>query len=733
MPSLIPGFEYDIFISYRQKDNKGDRWVSEFVEALKTELESTFKEEVSVYFDINPHDGLLETHDVDESLKEKLKCLVFIPVISRTYCDPNSFAWEHEFKAFVEQASEDQFGLKVKLPGGNVASRVLPVRIHDLDNEDIRLCESVLGGVLRGIEFIFKSPGVNRPLHPKEENPQDNQNHTFYRDQINKVANAVKEIVAGLKQYENSENSELSEEESELLESADEENVIQQKKRKIGITLMVLLFLFIGSLLVFQFVFRNKPAANEIEKTIAVLPFQNLSNDSTQLWFCDGFVEDIRNNLQKVKSYTVRSKLSSDQYRDQKKSTRIIGNELNVNYLVGGSVGREGDNIKIWVHLSDSKADKQIWSNEYTRSKTQIFSLQSEIARGIVSELNTVLSPEEMAGLEKIPTKNQEAYNYYLQGRFFWNKRTDEGLKKSIEYFSESIKEDPDYALAYAGLADAYYILAWWGWYSRPEGYTLAKEYALKALNIDKNLADAHATLGTLLCWSDWKWGEAGKELKLATELNPNNSIAHQYYSELLDIIRNNQEARLEIDKALELDPFSTAINATSALYYYNDGKFGEAVNAYNRTLEINPDFIQSHIMNFEIYIRQGEGLKALEALQQYMLSDTLTSKIAGPLKEIYNKSGKDGLLSWLIESQRNNPAAGIYIAKCYALLGKKKEALDCLKKIIEMHFSEERGTENFPDEIPRIYNSPGFDNLRSEPDFQAIIKKMGLTEYVKQ
>ena len=156
MASIIPGYEYDIFISYRQKDNKGDRWVSEFVEALKTELESTFKEEVSVYFDINPHDGLLETHDVYASLKEKLKCLVFIPIISRTYCDPKSFAWEHEFRAFVELASQDKFGLKVKIPNGNVASRVLSVRIHDLDIADIKECESVLGGVLRGVDFIYK-------------------------------------------------------------------------------------------------------------------------------------------------------------------------------------------------------------------------------------------------------------------------------------------------------------------------------------------------------------------------------------------------------------------------------------------------------------------------------------------------------------------------------------------------------------------------------------------------
>jgi hypothetical protein len=136
---------------------------------------------------------------VDETLKEKLKGLVFIPIISRTYCDPKSFAWKHEFEAFIEQASKDRFGLKVKLPGGNIASRVLPVRIHDLVNEDIKLCESTLGGVMRGVEFIYRSPGVNRPLRQKEDNPHENQNHTIYRDQINKVANAVNEIIMGLK------------------------------------------------------------------------------------------------------------------------------------------------------------------------------------------------------------------------------------------------------------------------------------------------------------------------------------------------------------------------------------------------------------------------------------------------------------------------------------------------------------------------------------------------------
>jgi hypothetical protein len=199
MSSIIEGYTYDIFISYRQKDNKYDGWVTEFVDNLKRELEATFKEDVSVYFDINPNDGLLETHDVDASLKDKLKCLTFIPIISRTYCDPKSFAWDHELKAFVDLASGDQFGFKVKLPNGNVANRVLPIRIHDLDVADNKLCESVVGGVLRSIDFVYKETGVNRPLRAKDDDIIKNPGQILYRDQINKVALAIKDIIESMK------------------------------------------------------------------------------------------------------------------------------------------------------------------------------------------------------------------------------------------------------------------------------------------------------------------------------------------------------------------------------------------------------------------------------------------------------------------------------------------------------------------------------------------------------
>ena len=208
MASLIPGYEYDIFISYRQKDNKHDGWVTKFVDNLKGELEATFKEDVSVYFDENPHDRLQETHNVDMSLEGKLKCLIFIPILSQTYCDPNSYAWQYEFLAFNKLANEDRFGKNVRLKNGNYASRILPIRIHDLEPEDIKLFEKETGSVLRAMDFVFKTAtGVSRPLKTNEDHPQDNLNKTFYGDQINKVGHAIKEIIQGMKSEPDSQDT----------------------------------------------------------------------------------------------------------------------------------------------------------------------------------------------------------------------------------------------------------------------------------------------------------------------------------------------------------------------------------------------------------------------------------------------------------------------------------------------------------------------------------------------
>jgi TolB-like protein/Tfp pilus assembly protein PilF len=721
MSSIIEGYSYDIFISYRQKDNKHDGWVTEFVNQLKGELEATFKEDISIYFDENPFDGLLETHSVDKSLEGKLKCLIFIPIISQTYCDSKSFAWQHEFCAFNKLAKEDPFGRDIKLSSGNVASRILPVKIHDLDPEDKTLLEKELGAVLRCIEFIFKSAGVNRPLLASEDHPHDNLNKTYYRDQVNKVANAVKEIISAIKNPDQ-KITEISEKAVELTHK----KPVDSKLKVIAVLLLLTALIVPG----YFFIPKLFIPSRQVEKTVAVLPFENLGENREDDWFGEAMTDETIMQLYKIKELIVRSRTSVMQYKKTAKTIPVIGKELNVNYLIEGSVQRFENQVKIRVTLINAVTDIHLWGETYERKWEDISSLQSIIAKQVAVKLETVLTPAEKEQIEKVPTNNPEAYSSYLQGRFFWNKRTAEGLKKSIEYFSKSVEEDPNYSLAYAGMADAYYILAWWGWYPRKEGYSKSKEYALEALKINKDLADAHATLGTLLCWSEWNWKEAAKELKLATELNPNCVTAHQYYSELLDIIRNNKEAREQIDAALKLDPFSTAVNATSALYFYNEHKFGEAINVYQRTLEINPNFLQAHIMNFEIYLKQGEDLKAAEAIQQYMLGDSLTVPVANIMKEEYNKSGIKGILTWLIGWQQNNPAADLYVAKWYAMLDKKKESLECLRKIIELHFSDIPGTNIYPDEIPRIYNSPNFDNLRSEPEFQTIIKKMGLSEY---
>jgi TolB-like protein/tetratricopeptide (TPR) repeat protein len=721
MTSIIEGYNYDIFISYRQKDNKHDGWVTEFVNQLKGELEATFKEDISIYFDENPFDGLLETHSVDKSLEGKLKCLIFIPIISQTYCDSKSFAWQHEFCAFNKLAKEDPFGRDIKLSSGNVASRILPVKIHDLDPEDKTLLEKELGAVLRCIEFIFKSAGVNRPLLASEDHPHDNLNKTYYRDQVNKVANAVKEIISAIKNPDQ-KITEISEKAVELTHK----KPVDSKLKVIAVLLLLTALIVPG----YFFIPKLFIPSRQVEKTVAVLPFENLGENREDDWFGEAMTDETIMQLYKIKELIVRSRTSVMQYKKTAKTIPVIGKELNVNYLIEGSVQRFENQVKIRVTLINAVTDIHLWGETYERKWEDISSLQSIIAKQVAVKLETVLTPAEKEQIEKVPTNNPEAYSSYLQGRFFWNKRTAEGLKKSIEYFSKSVKEDPNYSLAYAGMADAYYILAWWGWYPRKEGYSKSKEYALEALKINKDLADAHATLGTLLCWSEWNWKEAAKELKLATELNPNCVTAHQYYSELLDIIRNNKEAREQIDAALKLDPFSTAVNATSALYFYNEHKFGEAINVYQRTLEINPNFLQAHIMNFEIYLKQGEDLKAAEAIQQYMLGDSLTVPVANILKEEFNKSGIKGILTWLIGWQQNNPAADLYVAKWYAMLDKKKESLEYLRKIIELHSSDIPGTNIYPDEIPRIYNSPNFDNLRSEPEFQTIIKKMGLSEY---
>lgn len=205
MPSILPGFEYDIFVSYRHNDNKYDGWVTEFVEKLKQELDATLKDKLSIFFDKNPREGLQDTHHVDQSINTKIKSLLFIPIISQTYCDTTSFAWNKEFLVFKEESQNDKIGRTIKLPNANSASRILPIKIHDIDMDDVRLLENELSGALRSIDFIYRESGVNRPLRPVDDEISVVGGRILYRNQINKLANAIKEVVQGIKLAERGE------------------------------------------------------------------------------------------------------------------------------------------------------------------------------------------------------------------------------------------------------------------------------------------------------------------------------------------------------------------------------------------------------------------------------------------------------------------------------------------------------------------------------------------------
>jgi TolB-like protein/Tfp pilus assembly protein PilF len=463
-----------------------------------------------------------------------------------------------------------------------------------------------------------------------------------------------------------------------------------------------------------------------IDKSIAVLPFANLSNDPEQEYFSDGVVEAILTHLFKVGELKVISSTSTKRYKNTELSLKEIARELGVSSILEGSVQKVGNNVRITAQLIDARTDVHLWSEIYDKNISDIFSIQSEVAQNVAKELKATLTVEEKGKIEKRETNNPEAYNLYLQGRFYWNKRTKESLAKSVENFSKSISVDSGYALAYAGLADAYFIQAYWRWIPWTEGTDWAKELVLKALAIDKNLAEGHAVLGALFNYKEWKWEEARKELQLAVELNPKFVTAHHYYSELLNILGQNDEARLQINFALELDPFLPVLHALSSSYYYNEGKLKESLDECSVLEELDPEYYHRGLYwtEFNIYCKQKEDMKAVEVLQKALYMDTLKVINSNTVKDVYNKSGIDGLWNWLIELElkKSKPSPST-LSNRYAKLGKNEEALFWLGK----------ASENPPPGFSGINNNPDYDNLRSEPRFQAIIKKMGLSEYQKR
>lgn len=437
--------------------------MSEFVDALKTELESTFKEEVSVYFDINPLDGLLETHDVDESLKEKLKCVIFIPIISRTYCDPKSFAWEHEFKAFVEQASRDQCGLKVKLLNGNVANRVLPVRIHDLDIDDIKECETVLRSVLRGVEFIYKEPGVNKPL-VADDDEKKNLNNTKYRIQVNKVANAIKEIISGLKTEPASAVKEKVQPEGPFKAAREDkrkkeaETHAKSIKPKWLSVAIVLVLLIIAAILIYPKIFKRntleglKSSGERI--SIAVMPFQNLTNDTVWNVWQGGIQDNLITTLSNSPDLKVRHKETVNRLLQNESPTnyasvipsltKIISQKLEVDIFISGSINQTGPITRINAQLTDSKTDEVYKSFQIDGSSDKMFYSVDSLSSMLMDYLIIANMVHEQPQYRRYSplTTSPEAYSFYLRGESARSKRD---YKLAREMFAQALAIDTNY------------------------------------------------------------------------------------------------------------------------------------------------------------------------------------------------------------------------------------------------------------------------------------------------
>ncbi len=488
-----------------------------------------------------------------------------------------------------------------------------------------------------------------------------------------------------------------------------------------GILLLIfLIFLIVNGSTGFS-IFNMFLQPLDSEKSIAVLPFRNISNDNENQYFADGVMEEILNHLFNVTELRVISRTSVEQFRESNKTAPEIAKMLGVKYVLEGSVQKYGNKVRVTIQLIDTKREQHIISKKFDREMSDIFNIQSEIAKQVASELQTSLSLEEIKKIDARPTQNLEAYNLYLLGRFYLNRSTENELKKSKDYFEKALIIDPNFTSAIIGLSRVHFSLAFFWWSSPSIGFGKAKELALTALKLDKNSAEAHSALGSIYCWSEWKWEEARKEYIKAIELKPNDASGYADYSVLLDILGEREKAREQINIALELAPTSPDCIYQSSWYYYNERKFDESLAGWQKFKEFNMNDIWTYMNCLSIYFWQDDGSKAIGELQKIFSMDTTTLKYVDKVKQLYDKSGIEGLLNWLIDLELHKPnPSPIILANYYAQLGNKEAVLNHLEKAVK----ERRPW------IPRIFSALECEFLHKDPRYIDMIKTMGLYNY---
>jgi TolB-like protein/Tfp pilus assembly protein PilF len=469
----------------------------------------------------------------------------------------------------------------------------------------------------------------------------------------------------------------------------------------------------IGSYFLF---FRNWSVSSVLptDKSIAILPLKNSGNAPEVEQLADGIVEDILNRLSKVSTLTVKSRNSSEIYRTSLKTTPEIAKELGVSYLAEGTILKEGENIRIYIQLIDAVNDMHLWSEQYDKDLSGIFTFISDVSRQIAGKLEAALSVKELEEIEKVYTEIPEAYQLYLKGRFFLNRRTKEEIKKSIDYFNQALEIDPNYSLAWAGLGDSYFNLVRYNFISEAEGKVKSREYAMKSLEIDNSLAESHAVLGTIALILDMNWKEAERELNLALELNPKLNLAHLYYGHYLRNRGKFEEAIKHYSIAIDLDPNVLIPYDSRAYCLYQMGKFSESLVEWEKVKEINKFYRSAYKISFLIYVRQGEDFKAIKELKTLISIFYPEVETDNILKEIYSKSGIEGVIRWYIKLRvENGEAYGI--DRLYAVIDDWDNALLNLEKI-QWHL--DYGLIKYGIEYKPIQN---------DPRFIALLNKMGM------
>ena len=458
-------------------------------------------------------------------------------------------------------------------------------------------------------------------------------------------------------------------------------------------------------------------AGNSDIQSIAVLPLSNLSADPNQEYFSDGLTDELITELTKTGSLRVISRTSSIGFKDSHKSAPEIGRELNVDAIVEGTVERVENRVRIRAQLIRAETDHHMWAETYDRDVSDLLGLEREVARDIALQIG-----HRIAQNSSTPTKfSAAAHEDYLRGRFYWNKRTEPAIRKGIEYFQKAIDQEPNYALAYAGLADSHVMLANWGFASPAESYLKAKEAALKALELDEQLAEAHTSLAYVNLLYDWDWQGSEKRFRQAIVLNPNYASAHHFYSILLMASGRQSEAVLEIRRAQELDPLSLIVNDVVGWIYYEGRQYDQAIQQYNKTLEMDPNYAPALLDLGTAQLRKGDYRNALASFERARAAGGENTVLISGMAQAYalsgNRSEALNLLKKLESSSAQTFVSSWDLSFIYAALGEKKKAMELLRTAVDGHVGW----------VVRLGVDPAFETLRSEPQFQELVRRVGV------